>query len=495
MVLCQGWFHAVAPLMLAFCLADATAFGGDRRDDPIEGKWFGMVGFPQDRVELGLEFRLSDTNELKAYLYQPVMNFYGLELPGTVNKEGEIYTNSESLFRFTLWGDKLEGTYFILNAPAQLERTEKLPAEVPLPELARGPEPKWQTKLGGAIYGTAELRENIAYVGSTNGMFYAVDSRDGKIVWTFVAGRPLHGTAATDENAIYFVCDNGFLFKLDCKSGREIWRYDLGDSQTSRVLVHPATQEFDWDMYSPRPLLGEGFIFVGSGDGAFHAVDAISGQRVWRFSTMGKIRGTATFSGPHVIFGNFDGILYAVDRKSGVEAWRRETRAPLTSNPVCLADRLVVGNRGGGLYAMNPANGEILWRLIFWGSAVESTAVPYDNLFYIGSSDLRRVSAVDPADGTVKWRTDVFGWAWGRPAVTGKAIYVGTVGGDPYEIRHLGALAALDRKSGRILWRWPMPQWPGSLVNGFAASPVLVEESLIIGGLDGSLYSFPIQSN
>ena len=62
----------------------------------------------------------------------------------------------------------------------------------------------------------------------------------------------------------------------------------------------------------------------------------------------------------------------------------------------------------------------IVWRAPFWGSWVESSAVQYENLFYIGASDLRRVTCYDPTDGHVVWRTDVFGWNWGRPLVTAR---------------------------------------------------------------------------
>lgn len=60
-------------------------------------------------------------------------------------------------------------------------------------------------------------------------------------------------------------------------------------------------------------------------------------------------------------------------------------------------------------------------------------------------------------------------------------------------MRHLGSLTALDRETGRIVWRWPMPEWPGSWLNGFAASPVVDGNTLVVGGLDGTLYGFPAE--
>lgn len=54
-------------------------------------------------------------------------------------------------------------------------------------------------------------------------------------------------------------------------------------------------------------------------------------------------------------------------------------------------------------------------------------------------------------------------------------------------------VADLDRASGRIVWRWEMPEWPGAFANGFIASPTVADNRIVVGGLDGTLYAFPIK--
>jgi outer membrane protein assembly factor BamB len=371
---------------------------------------------------------------------------------------------------------------------------------MPVPDLPRGPGPSWRAKLGASIHAPAAIRDGIAYVGTSGGMFYAVNLANGGFVWPFAAGRPIYGEALATEAHVYFVCDNGFLFKLDRKTGKEVWRYDVGDAQSPRVLPHqvvPNSGDFDFDDRAPRPVIADGVIYIGAGDGSVHAVDAESGHRVWRVTGRGKIRTTAAVDGPRVIVGSFDNSVYALDRHTGAEVWKRDTRGPVTSAPVLVGekrDTLIVGNRNGVLAALDPATGEIRWRMFFWGSSVESEAVPGEgSLFYVGSSDLRRVSLIDSRDGQVLGRTDVFGWAWPRPLVTDRFVYASAAGASPYEIRHLGGLSALDRRSGAIVWRWPMPEWPGSWLNGFTASPATDGRTLVVGGLDGTLYAFPIE--
>jgi outer membrane protein assembly factor BamB len=487
------WF----PLGLVLLAALTAPAAAARPPDPIEGKWSGVVGFPTDRVEIAFEFKRNEKNELKAYLYQAVTNFYGLELPGVVTVNGDTYTHDDWRIQLTLKDGRLEGTYFPLKAPITLERTERLPAEVPVPDVPKGPGPAWQTKLGAAVYAPAAVRDGVAYVGTAGGTFSAVDMRDGAFVWTFVAGRPVFGGAVATDDAVYFACDDGFLFKLDRKTGKEGWRYDLGDARAARVLPHQVVAnsgDFDFYVTSSRPALVDGVLYVGSGDNALHAVTAATGKGVWRFETTGPIRTDAAVDAAHVYVGSLDGFVYAVDRQTGKEVWKKNTYGPATTSPTLVGGRLVVGNRNGLLAALDPATGETAWRMTFWGSSVESTPVPgADGLFYIGSSDLRRVSAIDVKDGRVVWRSDVFGWAWPRPALTERFIYQSAIGAAPYQMRHLGSLSALDRATGRIVWRWPMADWPGSWTTGFAAPPVVEGKTLVVGGLDGSLYAFPAE--
>jgi outer membrane protein assembly factor BamB len=465
--------------------------------DPIEGKWYGEAGSPLDRIEVGFEFKRGEKGELKAYMYEPVCNFYGMEMQGAVRRVGEKYFIDQMLITLELKDGKLQGTYILPSSPIVLERTEKLPSEVPVPDLPRGPGPKWLAKLGGSICAAVAVRDGVAYVGTTGGIFNAINVRDGSFVWMFAAGRPIHGDALTTDRHVYFVCDNGYLFKLDRKTGKEVWRYDLGDERINRQLGHQIIVKldigkFDFDYRAPCPLLVDGVIYVCSGDGSLHAVDAESAKRVWRFEGKGKGRSSAVLDRSNLIFGTYTGMLYAVDRRTGKEVWNKATLAEITSPPAMVGDKLIVGNRGGLLAAFDPATGKTAWRMVLWGSSVESTATPGDgSLFYIGSSDLRRISLMDAKDGRVLWRTDIFGCAWARPTVTKDIVYASAVGMNPYiTVRHLGSLNALDRATGKIIWRWPAPE-SAALYNGFVAQPIVADNLVIVGALDGNLYAFP----
>ncbi len=467
----------------------AAVRAGEIDADPAEGKWYGVAGAPGNESPFGLEIQADGKGGLAGFLYLEVMNYFGEALP-PIKREGARYTVPDLGLALTLDGRRLTGT--LGRGTVSLNRVEALPKEPEVPlDLPTGPGPRWRTSVGAAVYAAPAVRDGIAYVGTAGGVMSAVKVADGSFAWTFSAGRPIMGEALATADAIYFVCDNGFLYRLDRASGKEVWRYDLGDGRVSRILPHPVV--YDYDHQAPTPVLADGAILVGSGDASFHAVDAATGERRWRVAVKGKVRSTALVAGPNVIFGTWDGELHAVDRATGREAWLKDLKAPVTSTPAMIGGRLIVGTRGSVLMGLIPETGEQVWVVSFWGSWVESTAVQgADGLGYIGSSDLRRVVSFDPKDGRIVWRTDVYGAPWGRPLVTDRYVYDGASAIVPYMTRHAGGLVALDRRTGKLAWRFPMINPPGTLHYGFAGSPARAGDALVIGGLDGALYAFPL---
>jgi outer membrane protein assembly factor BamB len=476
----------ILPLIFAGAAA-LTAFAAD----PAEGRWAGTLGNPPLRSEFGLEIKRDAAGGLVAGLYLEQMHYYGLEL-GAVKFENGKYSAGFGI-QFTVEGDVARGTLGGSQAPFELRRNAPMPAEKPVPDLPRGPGPRWQAQLCAPVWARAEVRDGVAYVGTSGGVMHAVNTRDGSLAWTFSAGRPIHGAALATADAVYFACDNGFLYRLNRADGKEVWRYDLGDAQVPRILPHLSV--YDYDHSGPAPVLDDaGVLFIGSGDGSFHAVKAADGARVWRIQSTGKIRATAALSGPHVAFGTLSGLVMLVDRATGQEVWKSEGKTPVTTSPTVAGDFLISGSRGSVLRALRLSDATEAWRQTYWGSWVESTPVyGADGLGFIGTSDYRHVTCFDPRDGRVAWRTDVFGWMWGRPALSETGVFVAVGGTNPYSCRHLASVTALDRRTGAIKWRWPVAQPANTSHWGFTAAPTVAEDTLVVGGLDGNLYGFSIE--
>lgn len=459
-------------------------------EDALLGKWLGTAGSAKETIEVGLEFRRNAEGKLVILTTQPVSNLFGTDMGGEVVRDGDSVSSAAMFLNLRLQGDTLSGTYPGPNSPATFKRARTLPVEQTPPRLPTGPAPRWEARLSGQVYASPVAADGVAYVGTTGGILNAINVDDGKQRWAFSAGRPIYGAVALTADSVYFAADNGFLFCLDRADGKERWRYALGDAAVTRVLPHPFV--YDWDWQGAQPVVAGDTVYIGAGDGGLHAVDAASGQRRWRFDTRGRLRNAVAVAGGKVYVGSADHFVYALDAQSGRELWRSDTGAEVDAAPVVHAGRVLVGNRGAGLLSLDAASGETRWRLFFWGSWVESTPVVRDGVIYVGSSDLRRVSAINPEDGHVLWRSDVFGWNWGTPLVTERHIYVGAAGGTPYFIRHQASFSVLDRKTGRLLTRWPLAD-TGGHQWGIAGSPALAGDSVIVATIAGSLLAFPLQ--
>lgn len=463
--------------------------------DPVEGQWLGQAGPEDNRATIGLEIVREAKDDLMVYYSIDLVKFYHVPAGSPLQSTGlGQYTTSDGGLKMTLDGERLRTTGFLDNhATVELHRVAALPKPAPLSVAPAGPGPRWRTRTGGAIFAAPAVCDGVAYVGNVDGVLLALKVSDGTQVWAFGAGRPIMGEALATEDAVYFACDNGSLFKLNRADGKKLWRYDLGDGLVNRILPNPYV--YDYDYQSPRPVLADGVLYLGSGDGAFHAVRADTGARVWRIETIGKVRTTAIVQGERVFFSTLGNSVCAAERATGRIVWQFATGDAVTSSPALIGGRLIIGDRDSKLHALDPVDGREVWSQNWWGSWVESTAVELDGLAYIGSGDLEMVSCLDPATGKNLWRTDVGGWVFRSPAVTAKSVYASVSGAHrpaSFWLPQASAVIALDRLTGKTRWSWPMSGRPGEFFHGFVAAPVIAGDTVLIGGLDGTLYAFPI---
>lgn len=129
-----------------------------------------------------------------------------------------------------------------------------------------------------------------------------------------------------------------------------------------------------------------------------------------------------------------------------------------------------------------------MWSKYYWGSWAESSAVEKEGMLYVGSSDYMQLFALKASSGEEQWRFNTGGEAWPIPAVSTTRIYMGAVG--LQGIDRIGAFYAVDRASGKLIWRYDMPATQEPLGIGIDGSPAFGGGRVFFGGLDGNLYTF-----
>ena len=125
-------------------------------------------------------------------------------------------------------------------------------------------------------------------------------------------------------------------------------------------------------------------------------------------------------------------------------------------------------------------------------SWVESSPVCYDGIIYIGSSDFRKVFGLDPASGQAVFVSSIEGLSWPTPAINEQYLFTGSVGSLHYMEDMHGRFYAIDRATGNLVWRLMVDDDPNVFAYGFASSPVIHDNWVYVGGLDGKIYGMDI---
>ena len=291
------------------------------------------------------------------------------------------------------------------------------------------------------------------------------------------------------DGSLLFQADDGFLYELDSVSGQEKWRVRLVEKKIERLPFDDPKSRYD--RFGSDVTAAAGRLYVGTHDGHVLALDAATGARLWDFATGDSVLAAPAVDSGRVYVGSYDKHVYALDAASGRLLWKRDTQGAVVSTPAVDGDLVVVGNRCYDLLGLTAATGEVAWKRYVWFSWIESSATVRDGVAYVGSSDAAWVGAFDVRTGRPRWQADVYGWAWGQPAVTQERVYLGTSSQAGYPAGHRAGVMALERGSGRVAWRFESPAADKGAF-GFPGSPALGYGLVFVSGLDGRLYAFKL---
>jgi outer membrane protein assembly factor BamB len=230
-------------------------------------------------------------------------------------------------------------------------------------------------------------------------------------------------------------------------------------------------------------------LFVGTHDGRLVCLEAAEGRPLWQYASGDSVLAAPAVDAGRVYFGSYDGHVYALDASTGGLLWKRDTGKPVVSKPALAGDRVVVGSRSYDLFGLDAKTGAVAWKRYLWFSWVESSPVVRDGIAYVGSSDAAALYAFDAGTGRPVWKADVWGWAWGQPAVSERRAYIGTSALGGYLVGHHAGVMAVDRATGRAAWRYAAAPVEDK-AYGFPGSTSLGGGRVFASGLDGRVYAF-----
>lgn len=187
---------------------------------------------------------------------------------------------------------------------------------------------------------------------------------------------------------------------------RERWRFDVAD-----------------EAFAP-PVVVDGTVYVGSGNGTLYALDAATGQQQWGFSTGNDVGTAPAVVDGTVYFGSDDGNVYAVSAADGSEQWRTSLGLQVRSSPTVVDGTVHVGGVGGVVYALDAATGDETWSFTTNDPVYGAPAV-VEGIVYAATEN-GTVYALDAADGQRYWEVALDARVRSPPAVADGTVYVAT---------------------------------------------------------------------
>jgi outer membrane protein assembly factor BamB len=243
------------------------------------------------------------------------------------------------------------------------------------------------------------------------------------------------------------------------------------------------------------PVVSGNLTYIAGYNGKVYAYNTSNLAVRWvypREGNLSSIVGGIVVAQGKVLFGCTDGKVYALDAEFGDYLWESTaTGDKIWGTPAFLEqtvyygstgetvnqDTLFIGSFDKKVYALNPGDGTVKWEYTTEGSVI-ATPLVFNSTVYIGSFD-RNLYALNAGDGTLKWKFTGNNWFWAQPVVWNGIIYAGCLDGLVY---------ALNADTGVEVKRFDL----GSPVS---SQPVIVEGSVIFVNRKGVVYSIDTGTN
>ena len=318
---------------------------------------------------------------------------------------------------------------------------------------------KWTFPTGNRVVSSPVMHAGILYFGSDDGSIYAVQAATGRQLWKRATKGPVPSTPAIAGDLLYATSYDGHLYSLDLRNGAVRWKFaTAGERHFEAKGLHgwtPAKQTFfdPFDVFLSSPVVVNGSVFFGSGDGHLYALDAATGQLRWKFETGDVIHASPAYANGTLYVGSWDSYFYAVDAATGKQKWRFHAgEDPVIHNQVgfqssaAVVDGVVyVGCRDSNLYALDAATGTEKWRFNNAGSWVIASPAVADGKVIFATSDSALFHMLDAATGKPLAKQQSKAFMFGSPVVAGRVVLQPVLN---------GTLEARDLADGALLWEF-----------------------------------------
>jgi outer membrane protein assembly factor BamB/predicted phosphodiesterase len=275
---------------------------------------------------------------------------------------------------------------------------------------------KWTFKTGGSIYSSPAVRQNLPagqagkiVFGSANGYVYCIND-NGKEIWKLKTGAAVLGCPTIENNIVYIGGSDHNFRAIDLETGKEIWKFNglnghvvstpviyksdviFGAWDTWLYSLNKNTGKLNWKWsnglsirnYSPAaciPVIKDDIVYVVAPDRYLSAIDAITGQTLWRTNESTVRESIGISQNGNYIYGktmNDTLAVFTTGRQPQKAVWKLNAGYGYEHTPSMLIEKdgnVFFGTRNGVVYAIDAVQKKIAWAYKIDNSMVNTVNV------------------------------------------------------------------------------------------------------------------------
>jgi outer membrane protein assembly factor BamB len=304
------------------------------------------------------------------------------------------------------------------------------PPPVPVTSSAAGDAPTqvWSARAGRRFTTPVAMRENTIYGGSVDRKVYAVDLRNGDVIWSARLSGIVTGGVLVAGDTVYAATSRpeGRVSALRRKTGKQIWRRSVGPvgaplalienvliAQTQRGEVqalNPATGQLRWRRRTGVARVaampaGAGGVLIATTDSLLR-LSIADGKITHRAVSPGTIVSPWIPFGGGLIAGTTDSQVVSIDPSTLRQRWTVQVDAPVLGAPALLGDTLFLASRMGTVYRIDPGPNPVPRQIAALDWPVTAPVTVVKQSIVLGGADgtIRALRT----DGSEVWRVRVW---------------------------------------------------------------------------------------
>ena len=176
------------------------------------------------------------------------------------------------------------------------------------------------------------------------------------------------------------------------RTGRCEWGPDL-QMKKIKKLWH---REFWEEMCSPEmePIIAEDLCFFGTFKGTFYAMNAYTGEDVWKMQASGGFRHSPSYYKGNIYMASMGnrngGSVFCYEAKTGKKIWefKQKSRGGFCVSPTLYKDKVFIGGRDNIFYCLNAKTGKEIWRFDKAENIYQQSPAIKNNRLYIAADDM-----------------------------------------------------------------------------------------------------------